>query len=260
MPIRRVLANAAVRDDIGKTALERGPIVYCAEWPDNGGQVTHLVLPDDAPLAAERRDDLLNGVTIIKGEATVLFAGRQAGQVDRRKQEFIAIPYYAWAHRGDGEMTVWLPRDESLARPVPSPSIASASTVTASGDKPAGAVNDQWDPTYSSDHAHPYLHWWPNKGTQEWVQYEFGRPATVSAVEVYWFDDTGQGECRVPASWQLFYRQGQTWVPVKAVDPYGEEKDMFNRVKFRPVSTNALRLEVQCQRDWSAGIHEWKVE
>jgi len=260
MPIRRVLANAAVRDDIGKTALERGPIVYCAEWPDNGGQVTHLVLPDDAPLAAERRDDLLNGVTIIKGEATVLFAGRQAGQVDRRKQEFIAIPYYAWAHRGDGEMTVWLPREESLARPVPLPSIASASTASASGEKPAAAINDQWDPANSNDHAHPYLHWWPNKGTQEWVQYEFGRPATVSAVEVYWFDDTGQGECRVPASWQLFYRQGQTWVPVKAVDPYGEEKDMFNRVKFRPVSTNALRLEVQCQRDWSAGIHEWKVE
>jgi hypothetical protein len=104
------------------------------------------------------------------------------------------------------------------------------------------------------------LHWWPNKGTQEWVQYEFERPATVSAVEAYWFDDTGQGECRVPGSWQLFYRQGETWLPVKAGDPYGVEKDIFNRVKFRPVSTNALRLEVQCQKDWSAGLHEWKVE
>jgi len=260
MPVRRVLANAAVRDDIGKTALERGPIVYCAEWPDNDGQVTHLVLPDDAPLAAERRDDLLNGVTVIKGEATALFAGRRAGQADRRKQEFIAIPYYAWAHRGEGEMTVWLPREESLARPVPRPSIASASTASASGDKPAGAVNDQWDPANSNDHAHPYLHWWPNKGTQVWVQYDFGQPASVSAVGVYWFDDTGQGECRVPASWQLFYRQGETWVPVKASGPYGLEKDMFNRVKFRSVLTNALRLEVQCQKDWSAGIHEWKVE
>jgi hypothetical protein len=157
-------------------------------------------------------------------------------------------------------MTVWLPREESLARPVPRPSLASASTVSVSGDKPAGSVNDQRDPLNSNDHAHPYLHWWPNKGTQEWVQYEFERPATVSAVEVYWFDDTGQGECRVPASWQLFYRQGETWLPVQASDPYGVEKDMFNRVKFRPVSTNALRLEVQCQKDWSAGIHEWKVE
>jgi hypothetical protein len=260
LSVRRVTANAAVRDDAGRVALERGPIVYCAEWTDNGGQVTHLVLPDEFPLASERRDDLLKGVTVIKGEATALMAGRRAGEVDRKKQEFIAVPYYAWAHRGEGEMTVWLPREESPARPLPRPSIASASAVSASGDKPASAVNDQWDPRNSNDHAHPYLNWWPNKGTQEWVQYEFERPVTVSGAEVYWFDDTGQGECRVPASWQLFYRQGQTWVPVRAGGPFGVEKDMFNRVRFRPVQTKALRLEVQCQKDWAAGIHEWKVE
>jgi len=260
LSVRRVTANAAVRDDAGRVALERGPIVYCAEWADNGGQVTHLVLPDEFPLASERRDDLLKGVTVIKGEATALMAGPRVGEVDRKKQEFIAVPYYAWAHRGEGEMTVWLPREESLARPLPRPSIASASAVSASGDKPASAVNDQWDPRNSNDHAHPYLNWWPNKGTQEWVQYEFERPVTVSGAEVYWFDDTGQGECRVPVSWQLFYRQGQTWVPVRAGGPFGVEKDMFNRVRFRPVQTKSLRLEVQCQKDWAAGIHEWKVE
>jgi DUF1680 family protein len=260
MSVRRITANAAVRDDAGKVALERGPIVYCAEWPDNGGQVTQLVLPDGSQLAAERREDLLNGVTVIKGEATALFAGQRAGQVDRRKQELIAVPYYAWAHRGEGEMIVWLPRDESLARPVPRSTVASTSAVSASGGKAAGAINDQWEPASSNDHAHPYVHWWPNKGTLEWVQYEFARPATVSAAEVYWYDDTGQGECRVPASWQLFYRQGEQWVPIKAIDPYGVEKDMFNRVRFGPLQTRGLRLEVQCQKDWSAGIHEWKVE
>lgn len=260
MSVRRITANAAVRDDAGKVALERGPIVYCAEWPDNGDQVTQLVLPDGSQLAAERREDLLNGVTVIKGEATALFAGQRAGQVDRRKQELIAVPYYAWAHRGEGEMIVWLPRDESLARPVPRSTVASTSAVSASGGKAAGAINDQWEPASSNDHAHPYVHWWPNKGTLEWVQYEFARPATVSAAEVYWYDDTGQGECRVPASWQLFYRQGEQWVPIKAIDPYGVEKDMFNRVRFGPLQTRGLRLEVQCQKDWSAGIHEWKVE
>ena len=260
MPVRRVVANAAVKDDAGKVALERGPIVYCAEWPDNGGRVTHLVVPDDSSLAAERRDDLLGGVTVIMGEGEALSAGRRAGQVERKKMGFVAIPYFAWAHRGEGEMAVWLARQESLARPIPLPSIASTSKASASGDKPAGAVNDQWDPTGSNDRTHPYLHWWPNKGTQEWVQYEFQRPATVSAVEVYWLDDTGQGETRVPASWQLLYRQGETWVPVRALDAYGVEKDMFNRVRFRPVQTRDLRLEVQCQKDWSAGIHEWKIE
>ncbi|MGB3399373.1 MAG: beta-L-arabinofuranosidase domain-containing protein, partial [Candidatus Deferrimicrobiaceae bacterium] len=260
MPVRRIVANALVQDDVGKVALERGPIVYCAEWPDNGGYVSNLVLPDDAGLSGERRGGLLNGVMVIKGEATALSAGARREPVGRKKQEFIAIPYYAWAHRGEGEMAVWLPREESLARPLPRSSIASMSKVSTSGDKPAGAVNDQWDPVNSNDHAYAYLHWLPNKGTQEWVEYEFERPTTVSAVEVYWFDDTGQGECRVPASWQLFYRQGSSWVPARALDAYGVEKDLFNRVRIRPAQTRALRLEIQCQKDWSAGLHEWKVD
>ncbi len=260
MPIRRVVASPLVQDDTGKVALERGPIVYCAEWPDNGGHVSNLVLADDAVLSTERREDWLNGVMVLKGEVTALFAGRGEEPIERKKQEFLAIPYYAWAHRGEGEMAVWLPGEESRARPLPRPSTASMSKVSASGDKAAGSVNDQWDPRNSNDHSRPYLHWWPNKGTLEWVMYEFERPTTVRAVEVYWFDDTGQGGCRVPASWQLFYRQAETWVPARALDPYGVEKDMFNRVRIRPVLTSGLRLEIQCQKDWSAGVHEWKVE
>jgi hypothetical protein len=259
MPIHRVVANHQVEDDIGKVALERGPIVYCAEWPDNAGRVSNLVLADEATLSAEPRPDLLNGVTVIKGEATALFGGAKGEPAIKKKQTLIAIPYYSWAHRGEGEMTVWLPRLESKARPLPKPTIASTSRITASGNKPAGAINDQWEPRNSNDHAHPYLHWWPNKGTLEWIEYEFARPATVSAVDIYWFDDTGQGECRVPASWQVFYRRAGNWVPVQNLGPYDVEKDRFNQVKFRPVQTQALRLEIQCQKDWSAGIHEWKV-
>jgi len=119
MPIRRVIANLAVKDDAGRVALERGPLVYCAEWPDNGGRITHLVLPDETALVPELREDLLGGVTVIRGEAAALFAGRREGQIDRKKQEILAIPYYVWAHRGEGEMTVWLPREDSLAKPLP---------------------------------------------------------------------------------------------------------------------------------------------
>lgn len=118
MPVRRVVAHPNVQDDAGKVALERGPILYCAEWPDNGGRVSHLVLPDDAALTAERREGMLGGVTVVKAEVTALFAGRGRDAIDRKKQGFIAIPYYAWAHRGEGEMAVWLPREESLAKPL----------------------------------------------------------------------------------------------------------------------------------------------
>jgi DUF1680 family protein len=92
MPIRRVSAHPQVADCQGKVALERGPLVYAAEGTDNGGRALGLVVPDDMPLTAEHRADLLGGVTVITGDA------------------FMAIPYYAWSHRGVGEMAVWLRR------------------------------------------------------------------------------------------------------------------------------------------------------
>jgi hypothetical protein len=156
-------------------------------------------------------------------------------------------------------MMVWLARDESKARPLPLPTVASLSTVTASGDKDGTAVNDQWDPDDSSDRSKPYLHWWPTKGTLEWVQYDFVAPARVSEAEVYWYDDTGRGGCRIPASWRILYRSGDTWKPVENTTPYITEKDEFNMVRFNPVRATALRLEIQLPEKFSSGVHEWLV-
>src|SRR5262249_41622033 len=70
MPVRRVVANEKVRADRGRVALERGPLVYCAEWPDNpGGKIRNVLLPDDAPLTAEFQPGLLNGVEVIRGKS-----------------------------------------------------------------------------------------------------------------------------------------------------------------------------------------------
>ena len=260
MPVRRVISHPEVEENQGLVALQRGPIVFCAEWPDNNGHVFNLVLPDENELKAEFRPDLLNGVVVITGEALALSEAEDGKTINENPQPFTAIPYYAWAHRGPGEMAVWIAREKDKARPLPQPTLASQSRVTASGEKNASSVNDQWEPKDSNDHSHPYLHWWPNKGTIEWVQYNFKQPATVSEVEVYWFDDTGRGECRVPASWALFYLSGNEWKPVKALDPYGTEKDKYNRVRFDPVRTSALKIEIQLQDKFSAGILEWKVK
>ena len=78
-------------------------------------------------------------------------------------------------------------------------------------------------------------------------------------MKVYWFDDTGRGECRVPASWRVEYRDGDAWRPVEAHGPYGLAKDAWNEVAFAPVATDALRLVVQLPEGWAAGVHEWKV-
>ncbi len=108
MPVRRVKANDAVKDDADKLAFTRGPLVYCAEWPDNGGRVLNIFVPEAQPLRAELRPDLLNGVVVITGEALPLIKGTTA-EVIAKARPFLAIPYYAWAHRGSGEMAVWLP-------------------------------------------------------------------------------------------------------------------------------------------------------
>ena len=120
-------------------------------------------------------------------------------------------------------------------------------------------MNDQSEPRSSRDPNSSFFHWWPEKGSTEWVAYEFDTPTSVSEVEVYWLDDTGSGECRVPASWRLLYKDGEEWRPVDAAGAYGVEKDAYNKVTFRPVTTSALRLEVTLPPQWSAGIQEWKV-
>ena len=92
MEIRRVVARETVKDDAGKVALERGPLVYCLEGADNAGKALGAFLPDAAVLRAEFRPDLLKGVEVLTG----------AG--------LLAIPYHVWAHRGPNEMAVWLTR------------------------------------------------------------------------------------------------------------------------------------------------------
>ena len=101
MAIRRVVAHESVAELAGKTALERGPIVYALEQIDNQASALDLALADDSPLDVERRPDLLGGIHMITGRA--LDRGSQ-------EQDFQAIPYYAWGHRGEGRMSVWLNR------------------------------------------------------------------------------------------------------------------------------------------------------
>ena len=83
---------------------------------------------------------------------------------------------------------------------------------------------------------------------------------TLKGTKVYWFDDTGRGACRLPASWRIEYRDGDDWKPVAASSDYSIKKDGWCEVSFAPVKTSALRLAVRMQKDWAAGVHEWKVD
>jgi hypothetical protein len=206
----------------------------------------------------------LNGVTVIKGAALGL-AYDASGGVTRTPQPFVAIPYATWANRGAGEMIVWLPRTEQFAKPTPYPTLATLAAVTVSVPGPGRGknprpINDGEDPK-SSDDPTSYFDWWPTLGSKmEWVEMTLAKPATVSESSVYWFDDTGRGAVRVPASWRILYKDGDNWRPVEQVDAYGVARDAFNRVTFKPVTTPALRIEVTMQPKFSVGLQEWKVK
>lgn len=97
----------------------------------------------------------------------------------------------------------------------------------------------------------------PNGRPREWAQYTFDGVRQISAVELYWLDDSGNH--RVPDSWEVLYRVEDKWHPVHTMDDYSVTKDQFNSVQFTPVKTDALRLIVYPQSERTAGILEWKV-
>jgi len=108
MEVRRVTANENLKEDMGKIALQRGPLMYCAEWPDNNGKTSNIIIPANATFTTEFKPNLLNGVTVLKTEVPAVIIN-SSENISTVKQSFTAIPYYSWANRGKGEMMVWFP-------------------------------------------------------------------------------------------------------------------------------------------------------
>lgn len=122
------------------------------------------------------------------------------------------------------------------------------------------ALNDQVEPANSADNANMYFHWWPKFNSIEWIQYDFPDQKTVSESRIYWFDDSPFGGTRIPLSYKILYKKGEEWVPVKNTTDYKVEKDKFNVLKFEPVKTTAIKVEVQLPEKTSSGLHEWVIK
>jgi len=254
MPVRRILAHEKVINNAERVALQCGPIVYCAEWPDNGGKVLDIVLDDDVVLKSEYRKDLLGGLTVLNG---TLKSGKR----------FTAIPFYARANRGRGEMNVWIARTPAAAKRIstgPFPHDWEAwGQLKASHVYPPtqlAALDDNKLPKISHDLSVPYFTWLYHVGGNEWVQKTFAKPTGVSSIEVYWLDQGNKGPCRVPRSWRVLFRDDNKWKAVENAGPYGLDVDKFNKVRFNPVTTTIIRMEVALQEGFSGGILEWRVK
>jgi uncharacterized protein len=109
MDVRRVVAISKVTDDNGKIALQRGPIMYCAEWKDNDGKACNIIVPKGTIFTTAYESTLLNGVTVLKAEIKSVNIDEAGQTITTENKTMTAIPYYSWANRGKGEMTVWFP-------------------------------------------------------------------------------------------------------------------------------------------------------
>ena len=261
MEPRTVKANHKVEADRGRIAIERGPIVYCAEWPDNDFDVLSVFMNLNPKFEVEKKPDLLYGINQLKTNAQVL-SYDDSGRLTTKDVLLTLIPYYAWAHRGQGSMAVWLPQELSASRPTMPATLASESKISASHEVSyISSINDRLVPKDENDRSMPYYHWWPKQGTTEWIIYEFPEEATVSYSTVYWFDDAPWGGCRVPQSWKIYYKDASgNWNPVTGTDKYGVEKGTGNTVNFDPVKTKAVKLEVVQPTEYSSGLFEWEIK
>ena len=107
MEVRTVVADARVRENRGRVAVERGPVVYCCEWPEvEGGKVLGLLFDDDAALNARFDPALFGGATVVDA------AARSITDPSVPVRPVTLIPYHVWANRGAGEMSVWLSTEE----------------------------------------------------------------------------------------------------------------------------------------------------
>ena len=262
MEPRVVRANNKVAADRGKVSVERGPLVYCAEHPDNNFDIMGALINQEPTFTLGKGEIAGTPIQTLITDAQTLSFNKQ-GKLEVHDQTLTLIPYYAWCHRGSGKMRVWLPQDLNATNPSQPATLASESKVSSSQEKmPAlTAINDRLVPKDETDRSVPYTHWWPKNGTTEWLGYEFPQESTVQSATVFWYDDGPWGGCRVPQSWRILYqnREGQ-WQPVTGADQYPTTKGSACTVNFDPVSTKALRLEVTLPADNSAGLFEWSIK
>ena len=266
MEPRLVQALERVSADQGRVAIERGPLVYCAEWPDNDFELGSILVNQQP--AFDMQDSRLKskdggeyGIKTLTTDAQILNFDEK-GKLTTSDVRLKLIPYYAWNHRGPGRMMVWLPWQLRATRPAVPPTLASQSKIESSSRIPSlQSINDRLIPKDGDDRSIPYTHWWPKQGSTEWITYTFPEASTISQSTVYWFDDQPWQGCKVPDSWRLLYKdEAGQWQEVKNPDQYPTTKGAPCTVQFQPVKTTAVRLEVTINKEKSAGLYEWEVK
>ena len=269
MPVRHSVTIDQVKANRNRIALTRGPLVYCAEQADNGGEtVQRFFFPEPADPSETRMEVLRDG--LLKGVVRVSVPAREVVGESTKESTVKLVPYYAWNNRGEQSMIVWMPRNEPLARASMKSNLLTESsygkvlaTHTFDEDTVA-AVVDGKIPSKSADQNQPRWTSLPFNNRGQNILVEFGETRNVRSISIYWYENPDSGEVTLPRGWWVDYRVGDgDWTRMKkhATDSFGLERDTFNVVRPKaPLHCDAISIRILPQQSSCMGVHELQVE
>ena len=245
---------------MNRVCITRGPLVYCAEEPDNDFNPSgYVVSADSRGDIANIEDGILAGIPMISLTAKSVTAESE------QEAGLKLIPYYAWNNRGDNtKMNVWFALTADEAREgltLVKGNIADVKASYTHANDDVYAIADGKRPSNSYDGSIPRWTAWPERGKSQQVEVVLKKEQPIESVSVYWYDD--KGGVQVPVEWSMEYRNGGKWLAFKpyVTDHFGVAADQFNMVHpSESITTDALRLNITPRKESSIGILELIVE
>jgi DUF1680 family protein len=260
MPVRYNVADERVEADVNRICLTKGPILYCAEEPDNQDNPSLIIMDGTSTEFKEGQleDGVMKGIPVISVNAS---AAKLNGTVSNTVVNL--IPYYSWNNRGDWKkMNVWFARDkETAVSYIPTiPGKIVDVQATRIADDIYGPVDGQI-PSSSADESIPRWTSYNDLGlSQQYIIY-LEEEQEIKSVKVYWHDNND--DVKIPASWTIDYHTDGEWKEFKpcSTDIFGIAKDEFNMVRpDHAVKADAIRLNIVAQKDACVGILETTIE
>ena len=266
MPVRYSVADERVKADINRVCVTRGPLVYCAEQPDNEHPASNYILTDISQRGkiATFGEGIMNGIDNITLNATVLLDNGEE-ELQTAAAALKLVPYYAWNNRGDNvTMNVWFARDEQTAFEGTVHTVGNIRDVSAThtwGGDNVYAIADGKHPKHSHDTSIPRWTSYDKVGKPQVVEVKLRKKQPIESVSVYWYQDSDG--VKLPVSWSMEYKNGDEWKEFKPyiTDRFGVELNQFNMVHpDKAVETQQLRLKIVPKPTAAVGILELIVE
>lgn len=260
MPVRYNVADERVEADVNRICLTKGPILYCAEEPDNQDNPSLIIIDGNSTEFKESKleDGVMKGIPVISVNAS---AAKLNGTI--RNTVVKLIPYYSWNNRGDWKkMNVWFARDkETAVSNIPTiPGKIIDVHATRISDDIYGPVDGQI-PSSSADESIPRWTSYNDLGLSQQYFIYLEEEQEIKSVKVYWHDNND--DVKIPASWTIDYHTNGEWKEFKpcSTDIFGIAKDEFNMVRpDHAVKADAIRLNIVAQKDACVGILETTIE